>query len=58
MRKLLMALSAGLAVASVAHAKLPPPPAKSDAEKAAEAEKAGASNSRAAAYRCRSISPP
>ena len=38
------ALAAGLLIGAVAatHAKLPPPPPKTDAEKAAEAEKAAA----------------
>jgi hypothetical protein len=38
------ALAGGLLIGSIAasHAKLPPPPAKSDAEKAVEAEKAAA----------------
>jgi len=49
MRKFLIALAAGIAVASVAHAKLPPPPAKSDAEKAAEADKAKAAKDKEAA---------
>ena len=44
-------LAAGLALGSLAsvHAKLPPPPAKSDAEKAAEAEKAKATAAQEAA---------
>ena len=51
MKAILAALVAGLmAGAMVAtHAKLPPPPAKSDAEKAAEAEKAAAQKSKDAA---------
>ena len=42
MKTILAALAAGLMIGAIAasHAKLPPPPAKSDAEKAAEAEKA------------------
>jgi hypothetical protein len=40
-------LLAGLMVAS--HAKLPPPPPKSDAEKAAEADKASATKAKDAA---------
>jgi opacity protein-like surface antigen len=42
------ALAAGLAAGAIAasHAKLPPPPAKSDAEKAAEAEKAAAAKAK------------
>ena len=50
MRKIytVAALAAGLALGSFAavHAKLPPPPAKSDAEKAAEAEKAAAAKAK------------
>ena len=44
-------LAAGLALGSFAavHAKLPPAPAKSDAEKAAEAEKAAAAKAKDAA---------
>jgi len=46
MKKLrfVLAIAGGLAIGSYAavHAKLPAPPAKSDAEKAAEAEKAAA----------------
>jgi hypothetical protein len=50
MKKILMVLSAGLlaGVLAAAHAKLPPPPAKSDAEKTAEAEKAAATKAKAA----------
>ncbi len=50
MKKILMVLSAGLlaGVLAAAHAKLPPPPAKSDAEKAAEAQKAEATKAKAA----------
>ncbi len=41
MKKIFAALAAGLMAGAIAaaHAKLPPPPPKSDAEKAAEAEK-------------------
>jgi len=50
MKKLWIAatLAAGLAIGSLAsvQAKLPPPPAKSDAEKAAEAEKAAAAKAK------------
>ena len=43
MKRLLAVLFSGLLIGALAaHAKLPPPPAKSDAEKAAEAEKAAA----------------
>jgi len=44
------ALAGGLVIGSLAglHAKLPPPPAKSDAEKAAEAEKAAAAKAKEA----------
>ena len=51
MRKILIALVAGLLCGSLAalHAKLPPPPPKSDAEKAAEAEKAAAGKAKDAA---------
>ena len=44
-------LVAGLAIGSFAgvHAKLPAPPAKSDAEKAAEADKAAAAKAKEAA---------
>jgi len=49
-RKLAIAttLAAGLALGSLAavHAKLPAPPAKTDAEKAAEAEKAAAAKAK------------
>lgn len=41
------AIAAGMLIGSIgAHAKLPPPPPKSDAEKAAEAEKAAAAKAR------------
>ena len=48
MKKLLAALAAGAFIGAFAasHAKLPPPPPKSDAEKAAEAEKAAASKAK------------
>lgn len=50
MKKLWIAatLAAGLAIGSLAsvQAKLPPPPAKSDAEKAAEADKAAAAKAK------------
>jgi hypothetical protein len=49
-KKILMALAAGMAIGSIAavQAKLPPPPAKSDAQKAAEAEKAAAAKAKEA----------
>ena len=49
-RTIIAALAAGLAIGSFAgvHAKLPAPPAKSDAEKAAEAEKAAAAKAKEA----------
>ena len=48
MKRILLVLAAGLAAGAIAAslAKLPPPPAKSDAEKAAEAEKAAASKAK------------
>ena len=48
---ILAVLAAGLLIGAIAasHAKLPPPPAKSDAEKAAEAEKAAAAKAKEAA---------
>jgi hypothetical protein len=53
MRKITIpaALAAGLLIGAVAatHAKLPAPPPKSDAEKAAEAEKAAATKAKDAA---------
>jgi hypothetical protein len=49
MNKFLIALAASIAVGSIAHAKLPPAPAKSDAEKAAEADKAKAAKDKEAA---------
>jgi uncharacterized low-complexity protein len=44
------ALAAGLLIGAIAatHAKLPPPPPKTDAEKAAEAEKAAAAKAKEA----------
>jgi hypothetical protein len=49
-KKLLAVLAAGALIGAFAasHAKLPPPPPKSDAEKAAEAEKAAASKAKEA----------
>ena len=49
MKKLLIAMAAGIAMASIAQAKLPPAPPKSDAEKAAEADKAKAAKDKEAA---------
>jgi hypothetical protein len=51
MKRTLMVLAAGLAAGVIAasHAKLPPAPAKSDAEKKAEADKAAASKAKDAA---------
>ncbi len=51
MKKILMVLSAGVLAGALAaaNAKLPPPPAKTDAEKAAEAEKAAATKAKDAA---------
>ncbi len=48
MKAILAAIAAGLMIGTIAasHAKLPAPPAKSDAEKAAEAEKAAASKAK------------
>jgi hypothetical protein len=48
MSRILLAVALGLML-SVAHAKLPAPPAKSDAQKAAEAEKANAAKAKDAA---------
>lgn len=46
---IVIALGAGLALGGLAaQAKLPPPPQKSDAEKAAEAEKAAAAKAKGA----------
>ena len=51
MKAILAVLAAGLmaGVMFASQAKLPPPPAKSDAEKAAEAEKAAAGKAKDAA---------
>lgn len=51
MKKIVMVLAAGILAGTLAaaNAKLPPPPAKSDAEKAAEAEKAAAAKAKEAA---------
>ena len=51
MKKILSVLAAGLLAGAFAasYAKLPPPPAKTDAEKAAEAEKAAATKAKDAA---------
>ena len=48
MKRILIVLLAGLfaGVIAASHAKLPAPPAKSDAEKAAEAEKAAAAKAK------------
>lgn len=48
MKAILAALAAGALIGIIAasHAKLPAPPAKSDAEKAAEAEKAAAAKAK------------
>jgi hypothetical protein len=47
MKKILAVLAAGALIgAMAAQAKLPPPPAKSDAEKAAEADKAAATKAK------------
>ena len=48
MKRTLLVLVAGLAAGVIAasHAKLPAPPAKTDAEKAAEAEKAAAAKAK------------
>jgi hypothetical protein len=49
MKKIVLAmLAGGLIGAMAAQAKLPPPPAKSDAEKKAEADKAAASKAKEA----------
>jgi hypothetical protein len=50
-KAILAALAAGLLAGAMiaSHAKLPPPPPKSDAEKAAEAEKAAATKAKEAA---------
>ena len=51
MKKILTVIAAGLlaGILASANAKLPPAPAKSDAEKAAEAEKAAAGKAKEAA---------
>jgi hypothetical protein len=51
MKRILLALAGGLMIGAIAasHAKLLPPPPKSDAEKAAEADKAAASKAKDAA---------
>ena len=51
MKRIAAVLLTGLLIGAFAgsHAKLPPPPAKSDAEKAAEAEKAAATKAKDAA---------
>jgi hypothetical protein len=51
MKKALTVLAAGIMAGAFAasYAKLPPPPAKTDAEKAAEAEKAAATKAKDAA---------
>lgn len=48
MKKLIAMLTAGLLLGAIAasHAKLPAPPAKSDAEKKAEADKAAAAKAK------------
>jgi hypothetical protein len=48
MKSILAVLAAGLAAGAMfaSHAKLPPPPPKSDAEKAAEADKAAAAKAK------------
>ena len=50
MKRILLALAGGLMIGAIAasHAKLPPPPAKSDVEKAAEADKAAAAKAKEA----------
>ena len=51
MKKVLTVLAAGLMLGAFAatHAKLPPPPAKTDEQKKAEADKAAASKAKDAA---------
>jgi len=51
MKTIIAALAAGalLGAIAVSHAKLPPPPPKSDAEKKADADKAAATNAKHAA---------
>ena len=50
MKKILAVLAAGafIGVIAASHAKLPPPPAKSDAEKKVEADKAAAGKAKEA----------
>lgn len=50
MKRILLVLTAGLAAGMIAvsHAKLPAPPAKTDAEKKAEADKAAATKAKEA----------
>ena len=50
MKRILLALAGGLMIGAIAasHAKLPAAPAKSDAEKAAEADKAAAAKAKEA----------
>lgn len=50
MKRILLAIAGGLMIGAIAasHAKLPAPPAKSDAEKAAEADKAAAAKAKEA----------
>jgi hypothetical protein len=50
MKEILAILASGLLIGAFApsHAKLPPPPPKSDAEKASEAQKAAAAKTKAA----------
>lgn len=52
MKKIVLALAGGLMIGAIAatHAKLPPPPPKSDAEKAAEADKAAAAKAKEAEW--------
>jgi hypothetical protein len=51
MKRILVAIIGGLMVGAIAasHAKLPAPPAKTDADKAADAEKAAATKAKDAA---------
>ena len=51
MKRVLVTLAGGLLIGVFAatHAKLPPPPAKTDAEKTAEADKAAATKAKEAA---------
>ena len=51
-----LAIAGGLLVGTLAaHAKLPPAPAKSDAEKAAEAEKAAAAKAKEAEMNAKAV---